>query len=266
MSLPALCNCESTVDRGILWGMLLAASQASILQNNLGHLSCWAPGTTWQGMAVSVTSKSGTHNGWVKKGTQEGVAVRKVVHSYTQLHHRSVCLTEYFLNLASDQLQWRNSTTCLRQYRLMSVKIDPQCHQNHTQALHAKPAWSCRVAVIQIWARDQEARLQVLSKGLRKVPAPPGSPTLLWVANVRLSAMLHTATPLYMYVYGVSYRHIAPMVPDVVLSCWHCHGVCKIGCKQEGGIKLILTSFQTHRNYCVSPIKGPWVFVPENTK
>lgn len=57
--------------------------------------------------AVSIALKKGSHNGWVEKGTQEGVIVRKVVHSYIQLHHRSACLLEYFLNLASDQLQWR---------------------------------------------------------------------------------------------------------------------------------------------------------------
>lgn len=86
------------------------------------------------------------------------------------------------------------------------------------------------MADIQIWVRDQEARLQVLSKGLGKVPAPPGSPRLLWVANVHFPAVLHTATQLHMCILSVSYRHIAPLVPDVVLSCWHCHGVGRTGC------------------------------------
>lgn len=92
------------------------------------------------------------------------------------------------------------------------------------------------MAAIQIWVRDQEGRLQVLSKGLRREPAPPGLPALLWVANVRLPAslrllpaVLHTATPLFVHILGASYGHIAAMVPDVLLSCWHGHGVGRTG-------------------------------------
>lgn len=96
------------------------------MRNAVGCLSSqhfteqsWAPfllgpGTTWQGMARRQFLSLKTHCEWVEKGTQEGVAVRKVVHSYTQLHHGPVYLTECFLNLASDQLQWKNSVTCLR--------------------------------------------------------------------------------------------------------------------------------------------------------
>lgn len=107
------------------------------------------------------------------------------------------------------------------------------------------------VSDIQTWVRDQEARLQVLSKGLGKVPAPPGSPRLLWVANVHLPAVLHTATPLHMYILGVSYRHIAPLVPDVILSCTMALPYCgqnRVYFKQDRGIKLILTGFHRHRN------------------
>lgn len=53
-----------------------------------------------RGHSVSITTKTG---GWVEKGTQEGVTVRKVPYCYTHLL-QSGWLTEYFLDLTSDQL------------------------------------------------------------------------------------------------------------------------------------------------------------------
>lgn len=53
-----------------------------------------------RGHSVSITTKTGE---WVEKGTQEGVTIRKVPYSYTYLP-QSGWLTEYFLDLTSDQL------------------------------------------------------------------------------------------------------------------------------------------------------------------